>query len=694
MEHSIIPTPQCCTFKCGRLYLDKTLSVQLNSQDDEDQFAVDCLKTCLAEEQQLELIINDHTQATLNIERGKGATEGYHLSITETQISITGYDAAGVYYACQTLRQCLQRDEQHRLYLPLVEIEDAPRMQYRAMHIDNKHHQSTFAYIQYYIRELAHYKANILVWEWEDKFAYPSHPQVGAPGAFTLDEMQQLTAYARQHHVEIVPLVQGLGHVSFILKHLEFQHLREIPDSDWEFCPLNDASYDLLFELWQDAMDATPGSRFFHIGSDETYELGLGQKCGCAAHAVEHGKDSLMRLFIDRCTRWVEKQGRTCLSWGGQWKPDNDLPPLPSMIWTDGDNADYVKQSIDAGYPCWIYAPNNDIPPLINNLLPWHKHARNKPGINRQFPGSFGQTSSTYSAAAEHPNVKGSICTSWEDSGLHNQMWILHHICACEYSWNPGGTELDIWIDRLYKNYFGPSEYSMRECQHLLQVNAQFFDDCFERRVWHYGYIGKIHIPDFPREGLEFNPFFAVEYQGLITEANQHLQLLDRAETILKRNLANGVKHSYDIEIMLSCTALMRLSAELILCMKQWEDMLADASLNLHHADKRKSLQRLREIEMLLDRHLADKERVYNHVVTLWERTRLPKGYETSDQPYVYRRERARHFANKTPDMRYLVYDMDKLDIEGYLTRLTSYNDHYEQTEIAAVSKIKDTACV
>ena len=57
----------------------------------------------------------------------------------------------------------------------------------------------------------------MLVWEWEDKFAYPSNPEIGAPGAFTMKEMQEFTSYAKQYHIQIVPLVQGLGHVSFIL---------------------------------------------------------------------------------------------------------------------------------------------------------------------------------------------------------------------------------------------------------------------------------------------------------------------------------------------------------------------------------------------------------------------------------------------------------------------------------------------
>ena len=85
--------------------------------------------------------------------------------------------------------------------------------------------------------QLADYKINMLIWEWEDKFAYPSHPEIGTPGTFSMDEMQAFTRYARQYHVQIVPLVQGLGHVSFLLKWPQHAHLREIPASNWEFCP-------------------------------------------------------------------------------------------------------------------------------------------------------------------------------------------------------------------------------------------------------------------------------------------------------------------------------------------------------------------------------------------------------------------------------------------------------------------------
>lgn len=84
--------------------------------------------------------------------------------------------------------------------------------------------------------------------------------------------------------------LQGLGHVSYILKWPRHSHLREMPASNWEFCPLKEGSNELLLDLWEDAIEATPGSGYIHIGSDETYELG---KCKqCRLKSDEIGKSS------------------------------------------------------------------------------------------------------------------------------------------------------------------------------------------------------------------------------------------------------------------------------------------------------------------------------------------------------------------------------------------------------------------
>ena len=76
--------------------------------------------------------------------------------------------------------------------------------------------------MEYYYQEidkLARYKINAVIWELEDKLRYTRRPEIGAPNAISKQEMQALCRYAKERNIEITPLVQGLGHAGFILKH-------------------------------------------------------------------------------------------------------------------------------------------------------------------------------------------------------------------------------------------------------------------------------------------------------------------------------------------------------------------------------------------------------------------------------------------------------------------------------------------
>ncbi len=163
--------------------------------------------------------------------------QGYQLTTSKNKLMINAGSDEGLFYGTQTLLQIIKKDASS-FKVPGMVITDWPDIKKRAIHYDTKHHQDKASYVKTFIKELSSYKVNMLVWEWEDKFAYPSHPEIGAPGAFTMKEMQEFTRYAKQYHIQIVPLVQGLGHVSFILKWPQYKHLREIESSNWEFCPL------------------------------------------------------------------------------------------------------------------------------------------------------------------------------------------------------------------------------------------------------------------------------------------------------------------------------------------------------------------------------------------------------------------------------------------------------------------------
>jgi hypothetical protein len=670
MEHlglNLIPEPQELAVGEGVLRPAEGLDVILSAgADEDDRFAAEYLAECLARETGLAAAPADAPtagRAPVRISRAEGLpAEGYCLTIARDGVTIEGADAAGVYYAAQTLRQCFRRDERGWL-APCLVIRDWPDVKHRAVHYDTKHHQGTLEYVEGSIRQLAGYKVNVLVWEWEDKFAYPSHPEIGAPGAFTMAQMQALTRLARRHHVQIAPLVQGLGHVSYILKHAEHRHLREIADSNWELCPLREGTYELLFDLWDDAIEATPGSEFLHIGSDETYELGQGEVCGCRAKADEIGTDGLMQVFIRRCVAHVEGRGRRALSWGGRWRADAEHAPPKGMIFVDSGDVEYLRASRAAGYQAWVYAPNPGITPLFLPFLPWVKGSMWRDQGGQERGGSFRETSEAIARAAGAGVVDGSITTSWDDSGLHSQCWMPRFLCAAEFSWKARGRDIETWTRRYFASYFGPEARDVRELFQLLQDGALFYYDTFQRRVWHWGDIGKIHLPDLPRGDLEYNNFWRRRYAALLNRARQERPRIARAVAILDDNLARGVHNRYDVEVMRTCAELMRHNVDLVCMLGDLEECVSAAS-ELHFRDR-------------IEDHLADRQSVFDGLVRVWEQTRLPKGLSLDGRDYVFARDRARHFANRTPDMNYLILDEQLLGLETYLEGLEALIDRY-----------------
>ena len=84
------------------------------------------------------------------------------------------------------------------------------------------------------------------------------------------------------------------------------------------------------------------------------------------------------------------------------------------------------------------------------------------------------------------------------------------------------------------------------------------------------------------------------------------------------------------------------------------------------------------EAEQLIEKHLARREKTINDLTEIWEKTRLPKGLSTPEKEYFYKMDRSRHYANRTPDMRYLIYDEDLLYLEDYLTKLKKYRETFQ----------------
>ncbi len=671
---SLIPYPRSVEVSADSLELGRRLSVVLKgAATAADRFAAADLVSRLVSEYGIRTQLGDNERPGAivleRLEGGKAEDQAYELTVDASGVSIRSSGGAGLFYGTRTLLQLLKHHGD-KLYLNHLKISDKPDIPQRAAHYDTKHHQDKYEYVQSFIRDLADYKINVLLWEWDDKFEYPSHPEIGAPGAFTKKEMQALTAYARKYHVQIVPLVQGLGHVSFILKWPQFAHLREIPASNWEFCPLKDGSYELLFDLWKDAAEATPGSKYLHIGCDETYELGLCEQCRAAMDKL--GKDGLFQKFIDRCSEYVLKMGRTPISWAGGYRPELGLQP-PKGHLVGGRTIERDRAAVAAGYDVYVYDPNPGIEhlflPYFYSESPYYKG------------GSLARSYKPVSAAARSGIYTMMINTSWDDSGLHNQVWMMSWINSAEWSWSGAEPGLEEFIDKFFVSYYGTGAGDMRRLWMFLTKGSYYYMDTFERKVWHWGDIGKTHLPDLPRgDAIEYDPFWTREYADITARSRHEYGQMQKAIATCKANLVQAnVRHADDFEVFLSIAELIAHTAKVYIDLASLEGAITGAH-RARFVSHEQAYVGLEKAQRIVERSLAGRERVYNDLVAVWEKTRLPKGMDTPEKKFFFRQDRARHYAFRTADMSYLICDEQMLGLEQYLARLKEYTDWYRET--------------
>lgn len=381
------------------------------------------------------------------------SNEGYIMTVSKEKVEITAKSEAGLFYGCQTLEQLLEDARDYKKQIPACQITDFPALSYRAVHFDVKHHLDHMNYYYESIDRLARYKINAVVFEFEDKLRYQRQPLVGAPQSISIDEMAALTRYARDRHIEITPLVQGLGHATFILKHQEYANLREIPWNRWAFCPLHEGTYQVLFDLYRDAIDATPGSKYLHIGGDEIGNIGLCPRCKPTAD--KEGMMALNLYWLKRVCEFAEENNRIPIFWddmplhnaGLLTSTDNDTETSAEAdkVWKEGipklDKllADFPKNCV---YMRWNYSMARQQGNI--RALDWYKSR----GLQAMIATSTSISSEianirSFIQLSAEKKIDGMLCTAWDDRSPHMETFWRGFIASAEYSWKPDGRTLD-----------------------------------------------------------------------------------------------------------------------------------------------------------------------------------------------------------------------------------------------------------
>ena len=271
--------------------------------------------------------------------------EGYVLLVDAKQIIVGGKTEAGTFYALQTLKQML-RGTGEDAFVQGARIVDFPAMRYRAFSDDiSRGIVPTIDYVKRQIRTFAIFKMNMHSLYMEHTFASESNPLFSPEeGSFTPEELKEIVRYAENYHVEIVPEQQTFGHLHKVVKFEKYNALAETPYGD-VITPQEENSYRFVAELYQE-IDRIFPSKFFHIGADETFELGQGRS---SEEVKEKGVGKVYFEHIRRIRDILKPYDRRLMMWGdiALSHPDllGEIPKeMVVMNWAYGARDSYASR--------------------------------------------------------------------------------------------------------------------------------------------------------------------------------------------------------------------------------------------------------------------------------------------------------------------------------------------------------------
>jgi hexosaminidase len=419
----LIPKPQSLKLKKGSFTLDKNTTLFCAS---EFEIASDFLQNYL--NTGLGFSLQNKSKADANIIIVKDSSqpkEGYGLEISEKQITIKASDASGAFYGVQTLRQLLPAELERTsstpnqsFQLPQLSITDAPKFQYRGMHLDVGRHFFPKKFIKEYIANLALLKMNYFHWHltedqgWRIEIlkypnltkhaAYRDETLIGhyneTPqqfdgkqygGFYTQDDIKEIVAFAETQNITIIPEIEMPGHAQAAVS--AYPELgctgEQIPvATSWGvfeniFCP-NEATFTFLENVLDEVIELFPGE-YIHIGGDEAPKKQW-EDCDHCQKLIkdlnlkdEHG---LQSYFIKRMEAYINDKGKKIIGWD-EILEGGLAPNATVMSWrgTQGGIAaakekhNVIMTPTSHAYFDYYQAENADEPIAIGGFLPLKK---------------------------------------------------------------------------------------------------------------------------------------------------------------------------------------------------------------------------------------------------------------------------------------------------------------------------------
>ncbi|MBZ0199728.1 MAG: beta-N-acetylhexosaminidase, partial [Ignavibacteriaceae bacterium] len=357
------------------------------------------------------------------------------------EITIEALTPRGLFYGAMSLIQLLEKAADKKL--PLLKIVDSPDMNVRGISDDISRGQvSTLDNFKKIIQHIARYKMNVYMPYLEDMLVFDAYPTIGVNrGALTKAEVKELVDFAAKHFVDVIPIFQTLGHYENILAQEEFLKYAEFSGAA-SLNVSNDSTYKFLETMLKEVFDIFP-SKYFHMGADESYDVGLGK----SKNLVDETNIATVHAnHYKKVYDIAKKYDKTVLMYGDIiLKHPEILSQLPKdIIIVDWHyRADYNYPSAqkfkEAGFEYYVSAAS------WNFLTTFPTNVNALPNIKNIVRSGL------------QNNSAGMINSNWGDYGAETfkELILFDYAWSAQCSWNLENSDIDVFSNNYFYDFFG-----------------------------------------------------------------------------------------------------------------------------------------------------------------------------------------------------------------------------------------------
>lgn len=397
----LIPYPANLTRNEGTFNLKQLTAITTPAGDEAVARYAQEFATQLEKTSGIKVPVNPTTAAT-SLVMTKDATlahEAYKLTVNEAGINIAAADSTGFFYAIQTLKQLMP----HAIYnrsgantaidwtVPCVEIADQPQLGHRGYMLDVARHFFSKTEVKRILDIMATYKMNRFHWHLTDdqgwRIDIPEYPKLAQVGAvrkgsfvnaggsskffddteygrgmyYTLDDLREIVAYAKNLNIEIIPEIDLPGHmVAAVAAYPEFscdptKKYEVRIDGGISKDVLNigkDETIDFLKCVLGHMAEVFP-YKYIHLGGDECPTDQWSKNADCLKRVKDEGLagvNELQSWLVEKLGLYLkEKYDKDIICWDellAHWKSDNTVKPV-IMAW---NHINKSKEAADKGF--------------------------------------------------------------------------------------------------------------------------------------------------------------------------------------------------------------------------------------------------------------------------------------------------------------------------------------------------------